>query len=135
MRFEEDRLPTCGPDDAKLLGVRGGSPPAGDIPLHGNSVWRGTGGMSVSPPPVEHLPPYRRPPEHRGTSKKLKVFELETDELPEELWARVDPTDPERHVLIEPAWEMSLYDYQQALEATRSLWRVLEPPEDPTWSL
>lgn len=121
MRFEEDRLPRCGPT-AKTLGARPGATD-GDIPVDGTMVLPGTGGMSVSPPPAENIPEYRRPPEHGGTAKKVRLFELETDELPGELRARPDPQDPERHVFIEPAREMSFDEYSRAIEGIRHLWR------------
>ncbi len=77
----------------------------------------------MSPPPPEHLPRFRRPPEHGGTAKKIKLHELDTDGLPDELRARLDPEDPRRHAFIEPAREMSFEEYEQALEETRDLWR------------
>jgi hypothetical protein len=76
---------------------------------------------SVSPPPPENLPPYRRPPEFGGTSKD-SIWELETDELPEKLVYRPDPDDPDGHGFIEPSREMSFQEYQQAIHSTRELW-------------
>lgn len=78
--------------------------------------------MSVSPPPPDNLPRFRRPPEHGGTARKIKLYELETERLPAELRVRLDPEDPQRHVFIEPAHEMSLERYEHALSITRRLW-------------
>lgn len=91
-------------------------------------VQPGTGGMSTAFPVegghvADNLVPHRRPPKHGGDDASYEVYELETDDLPDSLQARVDPAGPERHVFIEPAWEMSIEDYQQALQATRDLWR------------
>jgi hypothetical protein len=86
-------------------------------------VQPGTGGMSTAMPPIDNLPPHRRPPKHGGDDSRCEVYELETGDLPDELRERVDPHGPERHVFIEPAREMSFEAYQQALHSTRALWR------------
>lgn len=122
-----DGLPLTGPT-ARTLGARrpdGGK--EGDLPVRepGDMVRPGTGGMSVSPPPADNLPPFRRPPEYGGIAKKIALYEMDTDELPENLRARPDPENPERHVLIEPAFNMSFDEYERALEGTRALWRSL----------
>lgn len=122
MRVALDGLPLTGPT-ARTLGARPGSPPEGDIPIAGGMVHPGTGGMSVSPPPSGNLPRFRRPPEHGGTAKKIKLYELDTDGLPDELRARPDPKNPRRHAFIEPARETSFEEYEHALEETRELWR------------
>jgi hypothetical protein len=84
-----------------------------------------TGGMSVALPPVGNLVPHRRPPKHGGDDPSYEVYELETDDLPDELQVRPDPAGPTRHAFIEPAREMSIEDYQLALGATRGLWRAV----------
>ena len=122
MRAAPDGLPLAGPS-ARTLGARPGSPPEGDIPIIGGMVYPGTGGMSVSPPPAKNLPRFRRPPEHGGTARNIKLYELDTDGLPDELRARPDPKDPQRHAFIEPMRQMSFEEYEQALEETRGLWR------------
>lgn len=121
MRFDEDGLPVCGPT-ARTLGARPGLP-EGDIEILDGMVQPGTGGMSASPPPPSNLPDFRRPPEHDGKAKKIKLYELETENLPDELQARPDPENPDRHVFIEPALEMSFEDYERALEGTRTFWK------------
>jgi hypothetical protein len=125
MRIGEDGLPMAGPT-ARTLGARPGSPPEWDIPVVDGIVRPGTGGMSVSPPPPGNLPHFRRPPEHGGTAKKIGLYEMDTDDLPDRLAARPDPDDPARHVFIEPSREMSFEEYESALEETRSLWRLVQ---------
>ncbi len=107
---------------ARTLGAR----PNIDIPLNEDgSVKPETEGMSVSPPPPEHLPPYRRPPEFGGTSKD-SLWELDTNLLPDELVYRPDPDAPDQHGFIEPAYPMPFEQYQQALRKTRNLWKRVE---------
>ena len=85
------------------------------------------GGMSVALPPLTNLRPHRRPPKHGGmpSGKKLEVYELETDDLPDMLRCRRDPYGFTVHAFIEPRWEMSFEEYQQALHRTRMLWRIV----------
>lgn len=64
----------------------------------------------------------RRPPEFGGTGKD-PVFEMDTDELPEELEYLPDPNKPATHGFIRPAYTMSFEHYQRALHATRELWQ------------
>ena len=95
-----------------------------DIPVSAEGlVQPGTGGMSTAMPPIDNLPPHRRPPKHGGDDRKCEVYELETGDLPDDLRERIDPRGPERHIFIEPAREMSFEAYQQALHSTRALWR------------
>ena len=68
--------------------------------------------MSVSPPPPENLPPIRRPPEYGGEGKD-PVWQLDTDEPPEELIYRPDPDAPERHGFIEPSRRMPFKEYRR----------------------
>lgn len=82
MRIGGDGLPMAGPT-ARTLGARPGSPPDGDIPIVGGMVRPGTGGMSVSPPPPENLPPHRRPPEYGGKGKD-PIWEFETNDTKSE---------------------------------------------------
>ncbi len=81
-------------------------------------------GMSVSPSPPENLPHHRRPPHFDGTGKD-PVFELDTDDLPEELEYRPDPSNPETHGFITPAYPMTFEHYQRAIHETRGLWRLV----------
>ncbi len=122
MRAEADGLPMAG-TSGRYLTVR----PNIDIPVDtAGYVDPETGGMSVVPPPVENMDAHRRPPEFGGTGKD-PVFEIETDELPEELAYRPDPANPEGHGFIEPAGRMSFEEYLAAVRSTRELWRALKP--------
>ncbi len=121
MRSGPSGLPEVGAT-ARTLGVR----PGIDIPVGpGDSVRRGTGGMSVSPDRAEHLPRHRRPPERGGTGKD-PVWNLRSDQLGRSLTYRPDPANPEAHGFIEPAVQMTLDAYRQALEATRVAWRRVD---------
>lgn len=121
MRADEDGLPKVAPSP-RGLGVRPGAE-TGDIPVEDGMVRPGTGGLSVSPPPSSNIPHYRLPPEHGGTAKKVTLFGMDTDDLPEgELRCRVDPTNPDGHIFIEPARQMTFENYQHALSETRIFW-------------
>jgi hypothetical protein len=115
----------------RTLGARPGYPddpkePEPDIRVDANgTVYPETGGMSVAIPPMENLRPHRRPPKHGGRDKKLEVYKLETDELPEELRVRVDPFGPTVHAFIEPAYPMSFDEYQHALHTTDAFWDIV----------
>lgn len=120
MRADTDGLPRTG-DSARTLGARPRTE-TGDINIRrGGIVFTRTGGLSVSPPPPENLPSFRRPPEFRGTGKD-PLWELETDELPEDLRYCPDPEQPGRHGFIEPSRAMPFTEYQRALHDTRGLW-------------
>lgn len=116
MREGDDGGPLVGAD-ARSLGAR-----ARDIQQHRDgSVYPEQGGMSVSPLPPENLPRHRRP-ERFGGSGKDAVWALETDELPSQLMYRPDPSKPETHGFIEPAYRMTFERYQLELEATSYMW-------------
>lgn len=112
-----DGLPLVG-TTARYLAVR----PNVDIPVDRDGfVGPGTGGMSVSPPPITNLHPLRLPRAAGGFGRD-PVFEVETDDLPEALAYRPDPDDPERHGFIEPISRMPFEGYESAVRATRELW-------------
>jgi hypothetical protein len=121
----DNGLPRVGAT-GRTLGARPGCPgatrPDIEVNMDGQVIPE-TGGMSVAMPPADNLPPHRRPPRYGGLDRKIVLYELETGELPDELRERIDPYNSERHVFIEPAWAMGFEEYQQALHATRSLWR------------
>ncbi len=84
----------------------------------------GRGGLSVSPGP-ESLPQSTRPPELNGIGKD-PVFELETEELPNEsLRYREDPCSPQTHGFIEPAYPMKFEHYQRLIYETSEHWRPM----------
>lgn len=121
MKLGENELPKTG-WSARTLGARCNI----DIPISEEgyvSPEASPGGISVSPPPPENLPPWRLPRELGGTGKD-PIFELDTDELPEDLTYTPDPTDPEGHGLIEPTRVMTFEEYQRALHRTRDLWAL-----------
>ena len=117
---DRDGLPLVG-KTARYPAVR----PNVDLPVEPNGdVEPATEGMSVSPPPVTNLPDLRLPHEYGGRGSD-PVFELETDELPDELAYRPDPDGPDRHGFIEPARRMSFEEYERAIRGTRRLWRPM----------
>jgi hypothetical protein len=117
MKRGEDGLPKTGAS-ARTLGARCNI----DIAINEDGfVEPETDGMSVSPPPPENLPYYRRPPEFSGEGKD-PLWELDTGELPEELSYRPDPDNPEGHGFIEPSRRMTFEEYQRAIHGTRGLW-------------
>ncbi len=120
MRADRDGLPLVG-KTARYLSVR----PNVDIPVDEDGmVDPETGGMSVSPPPVENLHPLRLPREYGGLGKD-PVFDIETDGLPDTLAYRPDPDNPEGHGFLEPSRRMPFVEYERAVHATRPLWRRL----------
>jgi hypothetical protein len=52
--------------------------------------------------------------------KRWVVWEIDTEQLPEALQYLQDRDD---HGVLEPAWEMSFEDYEDAILETRSEWR------------
>jgi hypothetical protein len=92
-----------------------------DIPVAAGQVRPNTGGMSVAPDSPAKLHPLRRPPAYGGLGKD-PVWAIRIDQLGGDLQFRQDsPT----HGLIEPVWDMSLDDFQQALAQTRPFWAKL----------
>jgi len=138
MHWDEDGLPKAGSAGSRLGArptyaedeidpedrIKPGDTIKRDIEVSIDGLVRpGTGGMSAFSPPVDNIPPHRRPPKHDdGDDPRYEVYELEADDLPDELHCRIDPYNHTRHVFIEPAWEMTFEEYQQALHATRGLW-------------
>lgn len=119
--MDADALPSVG-TSARELGAR----PDDDIPVDADGyVEPLMGGISVSPFSPERLPPHRRPPELGGVGKD-PVWWLESDRLPEVLRYRPDDADPDGHGTIEPVSRMTFDAYQDALQATRSAWTLVE---------
>ena len=121
--------PLLGPT-ARTLGVRT-VPPSGiskpftpDISVAGGKVKPGGGGMSVTPDDPALLPTHRKPASLGGTGSD-PVWVIEEGSLGPQLQHRRDPTKPTRHGYVEPAKEMSLADYEQAIAATVEFWRKL----------
>jgi hypothetical protein len=122
MRIDDDGLPKPGWSGARTLVARCSI----DIPLRQDDgfVEPLQGGVSVSPPPEENLPPSRLPRALGGKGKD-PIWRLETDDLPDELTYRPDPDDPDTHGFIEPARVMSFADYLSAVHGTRDSWTRL----------
>jgi hypothetical protein len=99
---------------ARSLGVR----PGDDIPVINGRVSPGSGGMSVAPDGPMHLPDHRRPPNFGGTGKD-PVWEIAIDSLGNDLIFRQDKPN---HGLVEPAREMSIDEFQQALAGLAPKW-------------
>jgi hypothetical protein len=126
MKVDEDGFPKPGWSGARTLVARCSI----DIPLGQDDgfVAPRMGGVSVSPPPPENLPPSRLPRDaysHLGGKGKDPIWELETDNLPRELTYRPDPDSPDTHGFIEPTWVMSFADYLSAAHDTRSQWTLM----------
>lgn len=108
--------PLPGPT-ARTLGVR----PDDDLPVVAAMVRPGTGGMSVAPEPPTNLPEHRRPRSLQGSGKD-PVWGIPLDQLGNDLTYRQDRAT---HGLIEPAREMTIGAYQQALAGTAPRWLPL----------
>lgn len=109
MREASNATPEIGPT-ARTLGVR----PDDDIPVVVGRVMPLTGGMSVAPDDPGNLPRHRRPPEHGGTGKD-PIWGIALGSLSPDLAFRQDKPN---HGLFEPATEMSLDQFQEALADT-----------------
>ena len=53
------------------------------------------------------------------------IWELDTDDLPDTVAYEPDPGAHPTHGLLEPAWSMTLEDFELALAETRDSWRKL----------
>ncbi len=83
------------------------------------------GGMSVSPDDPWNLPEHRRPPEFQGVGRD-PVWIIDETQLGPDLMYRPDPHQP-GHGFVEPAFSMTLAEYQDALAQTQASWRRLKP--------
>ncbi len=113
MKVGDDGLPVAG-ESATTLGAR---VPRDIVPDEMGMVAPETGGMSVTP--------------SGGTlptmgGKSLRTFCIKCSDLGPKLRYRADPMNPTNHAFVEPATEMSLEAYQEALIQTRQFWRILE---------
>ncbi len=121
MREDVNGLPMIGPS-GRMLGVRPGDGPTPDVlAVQASDVMLpNQGGMSVAPDNPWHLLRHRRP-QSLGGSGLDPVWSLETAELGPNLQFRQDsPT----HGVIEPLRAMTLQEYQEALSATRTRWKL-----------
>lgn len=74
--------------------------------------------MSVAPDHASNLPPHRRPAALGGTGKD-PVWGIEIDAIGPDVTFRQDRSG---HGLFEPAREMSIDDFQQALADLAPRW-------------
>jgi RHS repeat-associated protein len=121
---EHNGMPEIG-RSARSLGVRVKNSPdgRGDILAVNGMVRPGTGGMSVAPLTPHNLPPFRRPVQFGGTCKDPAwVINLEQLTDPRLTYRQ----DSLTHGMIEPAYEMPLEEYEQALADTAPLWQKVE---------
>ncbi len=123
MREDAKGYPEVGPS-ARMLGVR---PGIDVIPgLSQELVHPGQGGLSVSPDHPMNLPFFRRPANFQGTGKD-PLWSIDQAQLAPALVYRPDPAHPD-HGFVEPAYPMSLAEYQQALMKTQGLWEKVDGP-------
>lgn len=127
---DEDGLPMTG-ITGRYLGARRDGPVKDFEEINEDgTVDPGKGGMSVNPPPPTNIAPPRRLPQYGKDENgeigygKDPVFELETDELPDELLYQPDqnPEQTGKHGFIEPSHRMAFEEYLQAVHETRTLW-------------
>ena len=118
MKEDGQGFPVVAPN-ARSLGVRPGKDVAAI--LAGDLVQPLQGGLSVSTDDPMNLPYYRRPPVLRGTGQD-PVWEIESNQLGPDLDYRPDPAGA-GHGFIEPARGLTLDEYQQALSATKPMWK------------
>ena len=124
---EDNGLPKLG-TTATTLGIRKGK----DIVVDNNDfVHRPAflpgeaNGLSCAPDPSE-LPPFVRPISFGGANKKTKVWAIHVDDLGTEIVAQDDAAGGGlRHVSIGPAQSMPFHEFERAIQATRSNWRIV----------
>ncbi|HEX7448427.1 MAG TPA: hypothetical protein VF306_12820 [Pirellulales bacterium] len=121
---------------ARTLGVRLPPNPKPDIELNSDgTVEPGRGGMSVSPD-LQSLPSHRVPiryimlkPDAQGRNKHDVCWRMGTGPfvdgvITDRLVLRLER---DGHGFVEPAYRMSLSEYQSALAATQGDWIALDP--------
>jgi hypothetical protein len=126
MKISIDGLPELG-RSKRTLGVRPGDmTPVCDVTAvrPDDPVPPGSGGLSVAPGDLIHLPRFLLPSPFGGTGKD-PVWEIDEADLPPELVFRQDKAT---HGLVEPKNEMALADYESALASSREKWRLVPTP-------
>ncbi|OGK81165.1 MAG: hypothetical protein A2050_05905 [Candidatus Rokubacteria bacterium GWA2_73_35] len=122
-----DGLPMRG-RSARTLGVR---VPQDVNPDAAGYVNPGTGGLSVAPDSMWHVPNHRRPRGmgHGSTGPvQDHVFSIAPVALRDNrLVARRDPVAPIVHALIEPQQRVRLEEFERSLDATRPWWQQAWP--------
>jgi hypothetical protein len=122
MRRDEDGRPLVIPSTSVSSPARGlGVRPVVDISFDETGfVEPGTNGMSVAQDSPDFLPDHRRPWELGGESDD-PLWQIEEEDLGDALTYRLDEPPP-HHGVIEPAWRMTLDEYELALAETRDAW-------------
>jgi hypothetical protein len=82
--------------------------------------------MSVAQDSPAHLPPHRRPATLGGESDD-PLWQIQEEDLGDALNYRLDEPPP-GHGVIEPAWRMTLEEYELALAETRDVWTASPDP-------
>lgn len=122
MTEAQDGMPAVGPS-GRMLGVRPGNAPTPDVLAVNASdpVLPRQGGMSVAPNDPLRLQRHRRPASLGGIGRD-PVWYIEADDLGPDLDFRQDRTG---HGLLEPNRRMTLGEFQLALAASRTRWRLV----------
>ena len=127
MTPDVDGLPMRG-RSARALGVR---VPHDVSPDAAGYISPGTGGLSVAPDSMWHLPNHRRPRGMgRGSTGPVQdyVFSIAPATLRDNrLVVRRDPVAPAVHALIEPLQRVRLEEFDHLLGATRPSWQRAWP--------
>jgi hypothetical protein len=128
MRKDQDGQPMVIPSTSLFSPARGlGVRPIVDIPIdEAGFVDADTDGMSVAQDSPEHLPEHRRPVWLDGESSD-PLWQIEEDEIGDALSYRLDEPPP-HHGVIEPAWRMTLEEFELALAETRGAWTECPNP-------
>jgi hypothetical protein len=122
MRKDLDGRPVVASSTSFLSPARGlGVRPIVDIPVDDDGyVEPGLDGMSVAQGSADYLPDHRRPTALGGESDD-PLWRIEEEEIGEALNYRLDEPPP-GHGVIEPAWRMTLEEYELGLAETRDAW-------------
>jgi hypothetical protein len=120
----DDGMPTVG-RSGRSLGVR--VPLDIQIDSEGR-VYPATGGMSVAPDSMWHLPHHRRPRGMgRGSTGPAIDWVFSLSQVSNDLTVRPDPDRPTKHAFIEPAEIVPLETYETSIARTRPDWRRAWP--------
>lgn len=125
MKRDSDKRPLCGAT-ARMLGVRPGFPPVGDVGEDdAGSVHPGGGGMSVFREP-ELIPKHRKPAWLPGGEGRDSLFHIDARLLLPGLQVRLDGQPG--HAVLEPAELCTMLAFQAALCRTRGTWMEVPCP-------
>ena len=124
---KDDGVPLVGPGKRKLGVV------SEETALADRAFGPGTGGMSVSPDSLWHVPNHRRArPMRRGATGPAQdwIFAIHQSSLrAASLSPRLDPNDPAKHAFVEPLQILAFSAYVAALSTTQATWRRAWPQD------